>query len=178
MVDPRGNSTWSEYNQRGQTTKVTHQDGSYAQSGYSGDGTLAWSADELGHTTSYTYDEYKRVLTVTNPLNHTTTNSYALDWTNPLLHTTNSIKFTVSPLGKNVVYDYDANFRKIDQVAALGTADEAWTLFEYDPVGNLSKTTDPLGHTTTFGYDSRNRQTTVKDALNYITTTDFRCSWE
>src|SRR5205814_4989106 len=123
VIDPRGNATWYEYNGRGEVTKMTHQDGSYVQSSYNPDGTLASVTDELGHTTSYTYDEYKRVLTVTNPLNQTTTTSYALDWANPLIHTTNSIKYVTSPMNKNVVYDYDANFRKIDQVAALSTAD-------------------------------------------------------
>ncbi|PZR76763.1 MAG: hypothetical protein DLM73_01680 [Chthoniobacterales bacterium] len=173
VVDPNGNATWYEYNGRGEVTKVTHQDGTYVQSSYNPDGTLATSTDELGHTTNYTYDEYKRVLTVTNPLNETTTNSYALDWANPLLHTTNSIKFTTSPMNKNVVFDYDANFRKIDQVAALGTADEAWTFFEYDAVGNLTKTTDARWNATNFGYDNRNRQTSVTNALNQTTYTGY-----
>src|SRR2546423_8714001 len=102
-----------------------------------------------------------------------TTNYYGLDWANPLVHTKNNPKYTLSPLGKNVVYDYDANFRKIDQVVALGTADESWTLFDYDEVGNLTKTTDPLSHATRFGYDSRNRQTTITDALGHVTTTNY-----
>ena len=171
VVDPRGNATWYEYNGRGEVTKLTHQDGSYSQSTYNTDGTLATATDELGHTTSYTYDEYKRVLTVTNPLSQVTTTSYALDWANPLIHTTNSIKYVVSPMNKNVVFDYDANFRKIDQVVALGTAEVAWTLFEYDAVGNVITTTDPRGYATTFGYDNRNRQTSVTDALNHTTAT-------
>ena len=54
--------------------------------------------------TGYTYDEYKRVLTVdTNPMGETTTNYYGLDWANPLVHTTNSVKYTLSPMNKNVV---------------------------------------------------------------------------
>src|SRR5207237_4253916 len=154
-------------------TRITHADLSFIQSSYNIDGTLASVTDELGHTTSYTYDEYKRVLSVANPLNQTTITSYALDWTNPLVHTTKSIKYIVSPLNKNIVFDYDANFRKIDQVAALGTADEAWTLFEYDAVGNLTKTTDPRWNATTFGYDNRNRRTSATDSLNQTTTWQY-----
>jgi RHS repeat-associated protein len=175
VIDPRGNATAYEYNQCGQVTKVQHQDGTFTQSGYYPDGTLAWTADEnhpnagiAGHEnerTRYTYDEYKRVLTVTNPMNQTTTTSYALDWANPLLHTTNSIKYVISPMNKNVVFDYDANFRKIDQVVALGTTDEAWTLFEYDEVGNLTKTTDPRTYATHFGYDARNRKIWMDDPI-------------
>lgn len=182
-IDPHGNSTWFYYNLRGQVTKVMHQDATFTQSGYNADGTLAWTADENhpnaswneSERTRYTYDEYKRVLTVTNPMGETTTNNYAIDinWAQPLLHTTNNIKYTLSPMGKNVVYDYDANLRKTSQVSALGTADEAWTLFEYDQVGNLTKTTDARFHETTFGYDDRNRRVTVTDALNHTTRTTY-----
>lgn len=181
VVDPRGNATSYEYNLRGQVTKITHQNGSYTQSQYNPDGTLAWSADEnhpnaswnMNERTRYTYDEYKRVLTVTNPMNETTTNSYALDWQNSLIHTTGSVKYTLSPMGKNVVFDYDANFRKEYQTVAMQTPDQAVTKFEYDAVGNLIKTTDPRWNVTTFDYDNRNRQVTVTDALNHTTTTAY-----
>ena len=180
IQDPRNNSTSYEYNLRGQVTKVTHPDGTYTQSGYNLDGTLAWTADEnhpgaatdVNQRTRYTYDEYKRVLTVTNPMGETTTNSYGLDpmWadpnqTKPLLHTTTCMKFTLSPMNKNVVYEYDANFRKTYQGVALGTPDAAATLFEYDAVGNLTKTTDPRGYVTTFGYDNRNRKIWTNDPI-------------
>ncbi|MEN3370480.1 MAG: hypothetical protein V7609_2623 [Verrucomicrobiota bacterium] len=173
VIDPRGNATAYEYNLRGEVTKVQHQDGTYAQSGYNDDGTLAWTADEnhpgaatdVNQRTRYTYDEYKRVLTVKNLLNETTTNYYGLDWANPLVHTTNSVKYTLSPMNKNVVFDYDANFRKIDQTAAAGTSEAATTWFEYDEVGNLTKTTDPRGNVTTFGYDNRNRKVWMDDPI-------------
>lgn len=166
VVDPRGNATWFEYNGRGQVTKVTHQDGSHAQGDYNPDGTLAWSADENhpgaandpDQRTSYIYDEYKRIVSVTNPMNETTQVSYALDWVNPFLHTTRSVKYVVSPLNKNIVFDYDENLRKRDQVAALGTPDEAWTLFGYDEVGNLTSAQDPRWNVTTYEYDNRNRR--------------------
>ena len=177
VQDPRGNTTRYEYNQRGQVTKVTHdQDGTYTQSHYKPDGTLDWTADENhpnaswneSERTRYTYDEYKRVLTVTNPMGQVTTNSYGLNpitWGDPLLHTTNSPKWTKSPMLKNVVYEYDANFRKIYQGVALGTADAAATFFEYDVVGNLTKVTDPRQNVTTFHYDQRNRKDWMDDPV-------------
>src|ERR1700686_1062307 len=175
VVDPRGNATWYEYNGRGEVTKVTHQDGTYTQSGYNDDGTLAWTADEnhpnagiAGHEnerTRYIYDEYKRVLTVTNLLNETTTNYYGLDWANPLVHTTHCVKYTLSPMNKNVVYEYDNNFRKTYQGVALGTDDGAATYFDYDEVGNLNWTKDPRGNVTTFGYDARNRKIWMDDPI-------------
>ena len=60
---------------------------------------------------------------MTDPLHHATQISYALDWVNPLVHTTRSVKYVVSPMNKNIVFDYDENFRKVDQVAAFTTPD-------------------------------------------------------
>jgi RHS repeat-associated protein len=94
-------------------------------------------------------------------MGETTTTAYGLNpntWGDPLLHTTNNPKYTLSPMGKNVVYDYDENLRKVGQNVALGTADFAYTGFAYDDTGNLKKITDPRGHVTEFDYDSRNRK--------------------
>ncbi|MFN2622713.1 MAG: hypothetical protein ABR611_07700, partial [Chthoniobacterales bacterium] len=157
VIDPLQHATAYEYNQRGQVIKVQHQDYTYTQSHYNLDGTLDWTADENhpgaatdpNQRTRYTYDEYKRLLTVTNPMGEMTTNSYALDpdWAGsnakPLLHTTNSVKYTLSPMQKNVVYEYDENLRKTYQGVALSTPDAAATFFGYDEVGNLITTTDP-----------------------------------
>jgi len=181
VVDPRGNATWYEYNGRGEVTKVTHQDGSYTQSYYNDDGTLAWTADENhpgaandpNQRTRYTYDEYKRVLTVTNPLNQTTSNNYAQDWANPLIHTTTCVKATVLPSGKQIHYAYDENWRRIVRRDGPGTGDDAWTWFGYDAVGNLSWTQDPRNYVTHFGYDNRNRQTSITDALGNVTSTTY-----
>ena len=185
VIDPRGNATWFEYNGRGQVTRTTHQDGTYIQSGYNADGTLAWTADENhpgaandpNQRTRYTYDEYKRVLTVTNPMNQTTINSYA-PWNMPgdfqgLSHTTSSLYWTQSPMGKITHFNYDENFRRYVTRQAPGTVDDAWTWFGYDEVGNLTSTTDPRGKLTTFAYDHRNRQIRVTDALGQTTATTY-----
>ncbi|MFL6519612.1 MAG: RHS repeat-associated core domain-containing protein [Chthoniobacterales bacterium] len=173
VQDPRGNSTSYEYNGRGQVTKVTHQDSSYTQSSYNGDGTLAWTADENHpgaatdptQRTRYTYDEYRRVVSVTNPMGETTITDYALDWYHPLAHTTNNPHYILSPGGKNIFFDYDANLRKKDQAVGLSSPDESWTLFEYDEVGNLTKITDPRFKETKFHYDGRNRKIWMDDPI-------------
>lgn len=56
VIDARGNSTWYEYNARGQMTRVTHPGGAYTQNEYYPDGTLHIARDELQHPTTYTYD--------------------------------------------------------------------------------------------------------------------------
>jgi YD repeat-containing protein len=174
--DPFGNATRYEYNQRGQVTKVTHPDGTYTQSAYNNDGTLAWTADENhpnawmdGHDTErtrYDYDAYKRVTAVRKPGETLPmTNYYGLDWANPLLHTTNCVKYTLSPMNKSVVYEYDENLRKTYQGVALGSNDAAESRFQYDEVGNLTWARDPRWNVTTFGYDARNRKTSMSDPI-------------
>jgi len=178
VIDPRGNSTWYEYNGRGQVTRVTHQDTTFTQSYYNADGTLQWSEDELQHRTTYTYDEYKRVRTVENAVHHTVTNDYTPPGgLSPLSHTTSSVYHVTSHMGKVIEYDYDANFRRKRMTVAPTTADWATTTYTYDPVGNLETVTDPNGQPgqlhagahTTYEYDERNRRKTLIDALGHPT---------
>jgi RHS repeat-associated protein len=190
VIDPRNNTTTYEYNQRGQVTKVQHHDGTFTQSHYYDDGTLAWTADENhpgaandpSQRTRYEYDEYKRVRKVINPMGGLTETWYGLNpitWGDELLHTTTNPKYTISPMSKNVVYDYDDNLRKTGQNVALGTADFAHTGFEYDEVGNLITTTDPRWHVTTFGYDSRNRQIWMNNPVaSNRNTSGHTMNWE
>jgi RHS repeat-associated protein len=171
VTDPRGNTTWFEYNTRGQVTKVTYQDGSYRQAGYNADGTLAWTADEnhpgaatdANERTRYLYDDYKRVISVTNPLNKTATLSYA-PWSGAgsNSHTTASVYRATSPMGKLTDFDYDENFRRKMVRQGSGSADDdGGTWFGYDEVGNLTSVQDPRGNVTAFGYDERNRRTSM-----------------
>jgi RHS repeat-associated protein len=181
VIDPRGNSTWYEYNKRGLVTKVTHHDGKYTQSDYNADGTLAWTEDELRHRTTYTYDDYKRVTETKNHLNETVTNSYA-PWNGfgPLSHTTSSVYRVTSQMQKKTDYDYDNNFRrKRTTQAPEEPNDTATTTYTYDEVGNLETVTEPNGQPgqshpgahTTFGYNNRNRQETVTNNTPPETTT-------
>jgi RHS repeat-associated protein len=169
VVDPRNYSTTFEYNRRGQVIKVTHdQDRTYAQNGYNLDGTLAWTADEnhpgadadVYQRTRYIYDDYKRVTSVTNPMNETTTLSYAPpNGTGSYAHTTGSVYRATSPLTKIATFDYDENFRrKMVRKGKESVDDDGGTWFGYDAVGNLTSVQDPRGKVTTFAYDERNRR--------------------
>lgn len=168
VVDPRNNATWFEYNTRGQVTKVTHQDGTFRQNGYNVDGTLAWTADEnhpnaswnVSERTRYLYDDYKRVISVTNPLTETTNLSYAPpNGASSHSHTTASVYRVTSPLNKITTFDYDENLRrKMVRRGAESPDDDGGTWFGYDEVGNLTSVRDPRGHITTFAYDERDRR--------------------
>ena len=176
--DPLGHYTEFLYDQRGNVTRVTHQDEtfSYNQSHYNPDGTLDWTADENhpnagqnGHEserTRYLYDEYKRVASVTNPMQETVHTRYDPNHgTGPdlsLTHTTLSVYQTESEMHRITNFEYNANFQREKITEAPGdTRDQAITEFFYDAVGNLIRQKDPRDRFTTYGYDDRNRQTSV-----------------
>src|SRR5438094_10085301 len=52
---------------RGLVTRIIHTDNTYQSFGYNKYGDKLWEEDELRHRTTYTYDDYGRVLTVTTP---------------------------------------------------------------------------------------------------------------
>jgi RHS repeat-associated protein len=150
---------------RGLVTKITHADGKYQTFKYDAYGNKRWQDNELRNPTSYTYDGYKRLLTVTDPLNKTTTYTYnSTNGGSSFLHTTNNPDTITTPtliVTKNI---YDANFRKSSTTAAYGTGLAATTSFLYDNVGNLTRVTDPRLKVTLNGYDTRNRKTSATEA--------------
>jgi RHS repeat-associated protein len=145
---------------RGLITKITHADGKWQSSGYSQFGSKLWEENELRQRTIYTYDNYNRVLTAKDPMNHTETSSYLKPGaSSSYLHTTNSVYTHTSRAGIVTTNTYDQNFRKAS--SAVGSAT---TSFDYDNVGNVTWVTDPLTHKTRNIYDNRNRKASTTEA--------------
>jgi|GEM_PF-598312 len=187
-TDGRGSSagdsrytTVSEYNLRGQLTKLIHPDGTYVENYYNADGTLQWTADELGHRTEYTYDDYKRVRTVTTPVRAPgdttprTTITYYDDRTQCVQNGQCADNYsrtdakptrTISPGGKTTITSYDENLRSIS-VTATGDShvQSGTTRYSYDANGNRETITDPNGNVTRMHYDKQNRLKFVDDAM-------------
>ncbi|TQO28436.1 YD repeat-containing protein [Streptomyces cavourensis] len=100
---------------------------------------LSSSTDQLGKTTTYAYDADGNLLSRTSPLGHKSS------WT------------------------YDSDGRQATAVDPRGNATGAdpaqyTTTYGYDPAGNPTKVTDPLGGVTTTAYDALGKVVERKDA--------------
>jgi RHS repeat-associated protein len=175
--DPN-HSTSFTYNLRGQVTLTTLAKDPVDNlrhtivNTYNPDGTLASKRNELNQATSYIYDDYRRVKSVTTPAryagdsaNHTTEFSYYVNGMgDDYKYTDSNVAWINLPSGKWINTVYDGNRRKTGVTAGWGTADAATTTYGYDNVGNVTSVTDPLDHITTTIYDERNRPSSVTRA--------------
>jgi YD repeat-containing protein len=148
---------------------------------YNSDGTLATKTDQLGHVTSFTYDDYKRVLTVQTPQRSAGDNTPRTTYTyydatgtgNDYTHTDANVTWGIVPGGEKTKTVYDNNFRKTSVIVAEGTSAAATTSFGYDDNGNLTSVVAPkqqsgqpyAGQSTTASYDERNRIYAVSEAV-------------
>jgi RHS repeat-associated protein len=202
VTDALSQSTGFSYNDRGQLTMTTLPsdpvDGirhtiinTYNNTGNNaGNGTLISVTDQLGHMTSYTYDDYRRVKSVTIPrqqqqtngVSYTTNYYYDANGVGDDYTLTNSdVTWVVLPSGKKTHLLYDDNRRKQSVTVGSGTGDQATTSYAYDNVGNLTVLKLPLqqsgqqwnGKSTVTDYDERNRPWRITDALNNATIINY-----
>ena len=172
-----GNHTTSfSYNSRGQVTVTTLAKDPNDNvrhtitNNYNPDGMLANTINQINQMTSYTYDDYRRLKSVTLPARgdgagaHTTYYFYDANGIgNDYRYTDSSVTYITLPSGKKTRAIYDDNRRKSSVTAGYGTADSATTSYGYDNVGNLTRVTNPRGYATTTAYDERNRPSSIND---------------
>jgi RHS repeat-associated protein len=171
-----------DYNQRGQLTKQTHPidpvTGAryFFEYVYNNDSTLAAQTDQRGNTTSYGYDDYKRLSSTTAPLafagdptprvtylHYNKDGSATIDYR----FTAAAVANVTTPSGRTEKTLYDGNFRKSSVTIGTGT-EAATTSYGYDAVGNLvgeREPNHPNNVSTEYFYDNRNRLTDMNDAM-------------
>jgi YD repeat-containing protein len=155
---------------------------------YDRNGNAISKTEELGRTSTYTYDAYGDLLSVSVPLGSGTyaVTSYTYNGFGEVLTSTD-------PLGKVTTntYDGNGNLLTITTPAPTSGVSASVTQFAYNSLGELTTITDPLNNgttltytsaglistitdmqsnVTTYGYDSHGNRTSVTDALNHQTT--------
>lgn len=173
-TDKLGHTAGYSYSSLGQLLTVVDRNGITAVTNtYGPTGRLASSADALGDTTQFQWDNRGRRTQVTDPAGNAT--SYTYD----LLDRVTAVTFPDQTTVQNAysccrltqVTDQLNNVTKFvhDDLGRLTQATDptgAVTNMAYDAVGNRTSLTDPDSHTWQWQYDALNRRTTQLDPLH------------
>jgi RHS repeat-associated protein len=144
-----------------------------------------------GHTTQYAYDPVHRLTSVTDPLGHTSNNTYDAagnkisfadnngDTTSLTYDSLNRLTGVSYPDQTTVSYTYDAVGNRLAMTDSSGTTGYAYdglnrltgvtrpggqlVQYSYDAVGNRVGMTYPDGKTVSYAYDTVNRLSGVTD---------------
>jgi RHS repeat-associated protein len=148
LIDQLGNVTTYQYDSQGHQTAKIDALGKYTTMTYypsgAAAGLLQSVTDPLNHTTTYSYDNYRRLSVVTDALLHATTYTYDANG-NP--------STTTDALGHMSTTLYDALGRQTGSIDALGNRNTV----TYDAAGLQLTTTDAAGMQTSTVYDTSNR---------------------
>jgi RHS repeat-associated protein len=190
ITDPRGKVTSYAYDSHGNLTQVTDPDGNVTKYGYDTAGRrtsmIAPSGNITGAspsqwTTTYAYNAFGELTSVTDPLSHVTSYTYDADgnrssMTDPDSNTTNYTYDNANRLTTITRADTTTLANSYDADGNLtGQTDGAshTTSYSYDPLNRVASVTDPLSHTTNYGYDPNGNQTTLTNPSSGVTTDTY-----
>ncbi|MBN6035334.1 DUF6531 domain-containing protein [Amycolatopsis sp. 195334CR] len=169
------NGEWYRYLYDGDGRCVANQGSGGFLNGtftYEPENLLTRFTDALGRTTTYRYNEARRVIAETDPLGHTTTQEWdELD----------QLRSRTDPLGRTTRYAYDeagnlvaltrpdgsqalSEYNRFGRPTTVIAPDGAVWRQDYDHRGLLVALTDPAGATTRYAYDERGHLTSMTDA--------------
>lgn len=108
------------------------------------------------YVTDYNYDAYGRVTTITLPNSATQTFTYS---------SSDLVLTATNELGKTTTNTYDALDRLLTVTLpdpdGAGGQSASVTTYAYDAMNNLTSVTDPLGYVTSYTYNNRNWNTVI-----------------
>ncbi|MHB8577107.1 MAG: DUF6531 domain-containing protein, partial [Dehalococcoidia bacterium] len=150
VTDPNNHATTYAYDVRGLLSTVTDANtpAGVTTYGYDAAGNRTSVTDAKNQTTSYTFDNDNRPLTVTDPLS-TVLYTFTYDAAGRRATKTD---------GKNQTTTYSYTLR--DQLDHVTYPDTSTVQYQYDQLGNRSSMADGTG-TTTYAYDALDRATSV-----------------
>ena len=176
LSDSLGNSSTYNAQVSGGQWRVTDSQGAgcstctqrgMIHSVYDSHGNLQSNTDELGHTTSYVYDNQNNLVSASKPdgQGHTLTTSYTYNSFGEVLTVTDPLGFVTTN-----TYDTHGNLLTVTTPRPDGNTNASVTQFAYDSKGELTSITDPLNHVTTLAYTPAGLIQTITDAQNHVTT--------
>src|SRR6266568_2141856 len=137
------------------------------QNTYDSRGNLLSKTNELGATTTYTYDSNNNVTSVSVPIAPATyaTTRYTYNGFGEVLTTTD-------PMGNVTTNAYDANgnLLTVTSPPPNGSTGPSVTQFAYNSLGELTRITDPRNNVTTLAYYPTGLINTITDAQQNVTT--------
>ncbi|MDJ0889632.1 MAG: DUF6531 domain-containing protein, partial [Gammaproteobacteria bacterium] len=156
VIDPNGLVTRLAYGPRGRLL-TRDVGGAVTRFDYDGAGNLVRLDMPNGASLEYVYDAAHRLIAVVDGLGNRI--DYTLDARGNRLKEEFSDPLGILTRTRSRVYD-QLN-RLVEEFGASGLS----TVYRHDAEGNLTHTTDPNGHPTTYGYDTLNRMVRILDPL-------------
>ena len=140
-IDGAGNRKTQRFNAQKLVTDTIKPDGTTINRKVDGNGRITQRTDALGRTTRYSYDAKGNVIR------------------------------KVDPSGRIVVIDYDSTWGKPIQITRmLEDGTQVVNQFQYaSATGNITRSVDPLGHTTVYSYNASGQIESVTDPLGHVT---------
>lgn len=165
VVDPLGHASTFTYDAKGNVLTSTDPLGHVTANVYDARGNLLQTADPAGQLTTYTYDARGNLLSEIDPLGGVT--GYAYD-------ARGNLRSETDALGHVATYAYDLRGNRTSETRTRtrgdGTTETLVTTFAYDDAGRLLATTAPDGSTTASEYDALGQVTATVDPLGRRTT--------
>ncbi|MFC7891716.1 DUF6531 domain-containing protein [Streptomyces sp. NPDC057381] len=160
VTDPLGKTTAFTWDADNRPLSVTDPLGHTRTVTYDKNGAVETTRDGLGHGMTLTYDDAGRLAT---------SKPWSGDATRYEYNDDGQLSAEVSPEAERITYTYNDDGQLATVVDPRGNATGAdpakytWS-FGYDPAGQPTSVTDPLGHKRTTVYDPVGNITTVTDA--------------
>jgi RHS repeat-associated protein len=180
MTDPRGAVTAYTYDVKGNTLTSTDALGNTSTTSYYASGLVQKTVDAAGNTTSFVYDNNGNLTQQTDALGNLSTpipghiTTYTYDANNNRLSQT--VQQSMGGVLTNVItlYTYDKNNRLTVTNSAANLFGGVISTTNYNSIGKVMSSTDPLGHTTSYSYDPMGQltQTSYADGTSESTTYD------
>jgi RHS repeat-associated protein len=157
-TDATGSVTDEKFNDQLEPSSITcgvgTPDATSRSFSYDSQGNLTSAADGNGHATKYTYDSAANRTAIVDADGNESKWSY---------NGTHDVILTTTPNGEvtTIARDSHGNAESISRPAPGGQTQT--TRYAYDPYGELTSVTDPLGRISTYGYDAPGDRTSATD---------------